>query len=205
MPHEHDWDQAYRDTDRMWSGEPNAALVAEAPKLRRGRVLDVGCGEGADAIWLATHGWEVTALDPSLVAIERGQRAVEATGLIVEWVLGSIGEAPLPHDDFDLVSAFYVPLPKDSPAVDALASVVAPGGALLVVHHADFKPKHSHVDPATLAYPDDVVERLGDGWTVLVHERRARSVAEGAGAHHHDDIVLVARRDDAAAATPPAG
>ena len=97
-----------------------------------------------------------------------------------------------------------MPLPKDSPAVDALASVVAPGGALLVVHHADFNPKHSHVDPATLAYPDDVVERLGDGWTVLVHERRARSVAEGAGAHHHDDIVLVARRDDAPAATPPA-
>lgn len=195
MPHEHDWDQAYRNTDRMWSGEPNAALVAEAPKLRRGRVLEVGCGEGADAIWLAAHGWEVTALDPSLVAIERGQRAVEATGLIVEWVLGSIGQAHLPHDDFDLVSAFYVPLPKDSPAVSALTSAVAPGGVLLLVHHAGFDPQHAHVDPSTLASPDDVAERLGENWTVLVHERRERSVAGGAGAHHHDDIVLVARRD----------
>ena len=195
MPHDHDWDQAYRDTDRLWSGEPNAALVAEAPKLRRGRVLDVGCGEGADAIWLAAHGWEVTALDPSMVAIERGQRAVEGTGLIVEWVRGSIGETPLPHDDFDLVSAFYVPLPKDSPAVEALASVVAPGGALLVVHHADFTPKHAHVDPSKLVTPDDVAESLGEGWTVLVQERRPRRVSEGAGAHHHDDLVLVARRD----------
>ena len=111
----------------------------------------MGCGEGADAIWLAAHGWEVTALDPSMVAIERGQRAVEATGLIVEWVRGNIGEAPLPHDDFDLVSAFYVPLLKGSPAVEALVSAVAPGGSLLVVHHADFKPQHSHIDPATLS------------------------------------------------------
>ncbi|MHA6512861.1 class I SAM-dependent methyltransferase [Tessaracoccus sp. Z1128] len=194
MTHEHDWDQAYRDTDRMWSGRANEALVAEAPKLHRGRALDVGCGEGADALWLARHGWEVTALDPSLVALERGQRAAEHSGLIVEWVAGEVGR-PLPHDDFDLVSVFYVPLPKDSSAVESLASVVAPGGALLFVHHADFAPRHAHIDPATLITPDDVAERLGEGWTVLVHERRERSVAEGAGAHHHDDIVLVARRD----------
>ena len=81
--------------------------------------------------------------------------------------------------------------------MEALASVVAPGGALLVVHHADFNPQRAHVDPATLAYPDDIAERLGEGWTVLVHERRPRHLTEGAGAHHHDDIVLVARRDSA--------
>lgn len=194
MTHEHEWDRVYRDTDRMWSGEPNEALVTEAGRLRRGRALDVGCGEGADALWLAAHGWEVTALDPSLVAIERGQRAAEGTGLVVEWVVGEIGERALPHDDFDLVSLFYVPLPKKSRAVDAVTSLVAPGGTLMVVHHADFSPRHGHVDPATIATPGDVAERLGDGWRTVVHERRARAVAAGAGAHHRDDVVLVARR-----------
>lgn len=195
MTHEHDWDKVYRDADRLWSGEPNQALVAETTRLRRGRALDVGCGEGADALWLASHGWEVTALDPSLVALERGQRAAEGTGLIVEWVAGEIGARPLPHDDYQLVAAFYVPLLKDSPAVDAMLALVADGGHLLIVHHADFEPKHGNVDPAALLMPDDLVARLGEGWTIEVHERRPRSVAVGAGAHHLDDIVLLARRD----------
>ncbi len=194
MTHEHDWDQSYRDTDRMWSGEPNQALVAEVPRLRRGRALDVGCGEGADALWLSAHGWEVTALDPSLVAIERGQRAAEVADLLVEWVVGEIGSRTLPHDDFDLVSLFYVPLPKHSPAVDAVLSLVAPGGSLIVVHHAEFEPGHGHIDPASILTPADVAGRLDAGWRVRVHERRARSVSSGAGAHHRDDIVLVATR-----------
>lgn len=203
MAHEHDWDQAYRDTDRLWSGEPNEALVAEAPRLRRGRALDVGCGEGADALWLAAHGWAVTALDPSLVAIERGQRAAEQAGLLVEWVVGELGVRALPHDDFDLVSAFYVPLFQDSPGVDALLSLVAPGGALLMAHHADFQPRDGHVDPARLVMPDDIASRLGEGWTVVVHDRRPRSVTRGAGAHHHDDVVLVAVREPRAARSAP--
>lgn len=193
--HEHDWDQVYRDTDRLWSGAPNQALVSEVDRLERGRALDVGCGEGADALWLAAHGWEVTALDPSLVALERGQRAAEEAGLLIEWVAGEIGSRSMPHNDYQLVSSFYVPLLKDTPALEALTALVAPGGRLLVVHHADFEPKHGHIDPEQLLTPDDVAAGLGDGWTVEVLERRPRTVTEGAGAHHLDDVVLLARRD----------
>ncbi len=66
-----EWDNRYADRERMWSGQPNGALVAEIAGLIPGRVLDVGCGEGADAVWLASNGWDVTALEVSGVALER--------------------------------------------------------------------------------------------------------------------------------------
>src|SRR4051812_46119146 len=82
-PHEHssqepDWDARYNESERIWSGEPNGALVAEMANVLPGRALDVGCGEGADAVWLAQHGWDVTALDVAKPALERGERAADA-------------------------------------------------------------------------------------------------------------------------------
>ncbi|MDT7576084.1 MAG: hypothetical protein QOH17_2417, partial [Pseudonocardiales bacterium] len=91
-----DWDERYASLDQVWSGRPNGALVAEVAQLRPGRVLDVGCGEGADAVWLAQQGWDVTALDVSQVALERAALHARQAGVTVRWVHAGLVEARLP-------------------------------------------------------------------------------------------------------------
>jgi SAM-dependent methyltransferase len=189
-----EWDERYRSAEQMWSGRPNAALVAEATGLEPGRALDVGCGEGADAVWLARRGWQVTALDVSQVAIQRGEHHARQAGVEVTWVPTGLVEAGLPAGAFDLVSALYPALRKtpDARAERTLVDLVAPGGTLLVVHHA-FDPQHrfdDDDDPAMYVFPADVAAALGVGWTVEVDERRPRTISGGAGAHHVEDLVL---------------
>ncbi len=108
-----DWDARYSERDGlMWSGRPNGRLVAEIGDLRPGRALDVGCGEGADAIWLAGRGWVVTAIDISHVAVGRARAAAELAGATVEWICGDALHTELPNRSFDLVSMQYPALPK---------------------------------------------------------------------------------------------
>ena len=91
------WDARYRDHGgSMWSGRPNGRLVAEVVDLPPGRALDVGCGEGADAIWLAQHGWSVTAIDISSVAVDRARQVAADHGVIVEWISGDAFALDLP-------------------------------------------------------------------------------------------------------------
>jgi SAM-dependent methyltransferase len=200
-----EWDERYATTDQVWSGDPNGALVAEAATLPPGRALDVGCGEGADAVWLARRGWDVTALDVSRVALDRAERHAHDAGVRVTWVHAGLVEAAqdggLPAGGFDLVSAQYAVLRKTPGAVAerALAELVAPGGTLLVVHHAVDAHHHAHdheggFDPELYALPGDVSAVLDDRWEVVADERRPRSIAGGGGAHHVEDLVLRARR-----------
>jgi SAM-dependent methyltransferase len=194
-----DWDQRYAEAERVWSGQPNGALVAEVEDLKPGRALDVGCGEGADAIWLALRGWDVTALDVSQVALNRAQAAADDAGAAVHWLHAGLLAAAVPVMHFDLVSAQYPALLRtpDNHAERALLAAVAPGGTLLVVHHADIDPEHAKArgfDPADYVSPADVAALLDDGWQIEVDERRARHVDGGAGAHHTHDLVLKACR-----------
>jgi SAM-dependent methyltransferase len=195
-----EWDGWYADRDRVWSGEPNGSLVAETSTQPPGRALDVGCGEGADAVWLAQRGWQVTALDVSQVALDRARTAADAAGVEVDWVHAGLVHAPLPRASFDLVTTHYpaVPRPPGAEAVDALLGAVAPGGTLLVVFHADMDEEQARehgFDPADYLALDDIRAGLDDAWDVEMDERRARSVAAcSAGAHHSEDLVLRARR-----------
>jgi SAM-dependent methyltransferase len=193
-----EWDERYASADRIWSGEPNGALVAEVADLAPGRALDVGCGEGADAVWLARRGWQVTALDVSAVALERAKRHAQDAGVDVTWVDAGLVGAQLPAGSFDLVSAQYPALRKtpDEVAERTLLDLVAPGGTLLVVHHV-LDPEHLHelsFDPTLYVLPADVAALLGEGWEIEVDERRPRAVSAGAGARHVEDLVLRARR-----------
>ncbi|MEU9851814.1 methyltransferase domain-containing protein [Streptomyces sp. NPDC047974] len=196
-----EWDSRYSERPQLWSGQPNGALVAGVADLPPGRVLDVGCGEGADAIWLARSGWDVTAVEVSGVALDRAAAHAREAGVGVRWVHAGLTEAALPPASFDLVSAQYPALLRTpgATAERALLDAVAPGGVLLLVHHAGMDEHHAGqdgaFDPADYVRPSMVAALLGDDWRVEVDEERPRVLPEGgAGAHHTHDVVLRARR-----------
>jgi SAM-dependent methyltransferase len=196
-----EWDARYRERDgAMWSGRPNGRLVVEVGDLTPGRALDVGCGEGADAIWLAHRGWTVTAVDISEVALRRAREAADREGVTVEWVCGDALHAQFPAGSFDLVSMQYPALPKAAgdAAVRTLLDSVRAGGLLLAVYH-DLDDEHREhmkargVDPADYVGADDLAPLLGDVFTVELHAVEPRTDPPP-GTPHVADVVLRARR-----------
>jgi SAM-dependent methyltransferase len=205
--HEADWDHRYAG-DRMWSGRPNGTLVQEAGGIAPGRALDVGAGEGGDALWLAEHGWKVTASDISQRALDRVAAEAKRRGLPVRCRHADANATDAFETGvFDLVSAQYASIPRtpDRRAVHNLLLAVAPGGTLLVVSH-DLEPMRAPIDTRTQSRifdPDayvrveDFAEVLADwpGWAVEVHEKRRRPPGAASASHHVDDVVLRARFD----------
>lgn len=201
-----DWDHRYR-ADQMWSGNPNGTLVKEVSGLAPGRALDVGAGEGGDALWLAEQGWRVTANDISQRALDRTAAQAERRGLPVECHHADANALnTFQAGVFDLVSAQYASIPRtpDRRGVRNLLDAVAPGGTLLVVSH-DLEPMRAPVDTLTETRPydpdaylrvDDFADALADApaWSIEVHEKRHRPAGAASGSHHVDDIVLRARR-----------
>ena len=130
-----EWDRRYADQQQLWSGRPNAALVAEVAGLPPGRVLDVGCGEGADAVWLARRGWDVTALEVSGLALERAARHARDAGVAVRWVHAELTGAGLPPASFDLVTAMY-------PALLRTPDAAAERGVKAIGSIIDYTPRY---------------------------------------------------------------
>lgn len=202
---EADWDHRY-EGDRMWSGNPNGTLVDQVSGLTPGRALDVGAGEGGDAIWLAEQGWHVTAIDISQRALNRVAAEAERRGLRVDCERTDANAVdPFETAAFDLVSAQYASIPRtpDGRAVVNLLNAVAPGGTLLVVSH-DLEPMRAPIDTRveSRAFDPDAYVRVDDvaaavaaspDWDIEVHEMRPRPPG-AASAHHVDDLVLRARR-----------
>ncbi|HWC12365.1 MAG TPA: class I SAM-dependent methyltransferase [Acidimicrobiales bacterium] len=196
-----EWDTRYSERDgAMWSGRPNGRLVAEVADLTPGRALDVGCGEGADAIWLARGGWTVTAIDISDVAVSRAREAADLAGATVEWVCGDALQTPFPARSFDLVSMQYPALPKAAgeTAVRGLLGTVRPGGLLLAVYH-DLDDEHCEhmksqgLDPADYVAADDLSRLLSDDFTVELHAVEP-CIDPPPGTPHVADVILRARR-----------
>lgn len=203
---EADWDHRYSG-DRMWSGNPNGSLVDEVDGLTPGRALDVGAGEGGDAIWLAERGWTVTASDISQRALDRIAGEAQRRGLPIEHLrVDANALDAFENGAFDLVCAQYASIPRtaDGRGVDNLLGAVAPGGTLLVVSH-DVEPMRAPIDTREQSRPfdpdayvrvEDVAAALADtaGWEVVVHEKRPRPPGSATAHHHVDDLVLRARR-----------
>jgi len=198
------WDERYRSAPTVWSGKPHPHLVAEIANLPPGSALDVGTGEGADAIWLAERGWRVTAVDISTVALERGRRQADdrgaATAQKITWLPADLTEWGPPVASFDLVSAQFMHLPSALrlPLYQRLAGAVAPGGVLLIVGHhpSDLETTARRLpDPDPLFTADEIADEMGEGWTVLAQDKRPRAefdqTGESVTVH---DAVLVARR-----------
>ena len=196
-----EWDARYSERDGvMWSGRPNGRLVADVAEITPGWALDVGCGEGADAIWLAWRDWTVTAIDISDVAIRRAREAAERAGVAVEWVCADALQPPFPAHSFDLVSMQYPALPKAAgeAAVRTLLDTVRPAGLLLAVYH-DLDDEHREhmksrgIDPADYVGDDDLRQLLGDDFTIEFHAVETR-IDPPPDTPHIADVVLRARR-----------
>lgn len=131
------WNQRYADADLVWSAEANRFLVEEVADLPPGRALDLGAGEGRNAIWLAERGWRVTAVDFSDIGLQKARRLAEARGVEVDWTEADLRSYQPAQSAFDLVVLVYIHLPSEErrALVRRAADAVAAGGTLLVLGH----------------------------------------------------------------------
>lgn len=198
------WDAHYGRSARIWSGRPNGVLVNETADLTPGRALDIGCGEGADAVWLAQRGWYVTAVDVSQIALDRGRELAKNAAVedSIDWQWHDLAHT-FPAGAYELVSAQYLHAPIELPRgriLQAAASAVTPGGTLLVVGHAAAPPwakdRGSH---HAFPDPDDTSRAIGlqgSDWTLVSCEVRERETISPSGepATVTDSIVKAIRR-----------
>lgn len=202
------WDERYRqhgEHGAVWSGQPNAQLVAEATGLAPGSALDVGAGEGADAAWLARRGWRVTAVDISSVALARAAAAVADdpdTAARIIWQHQDLTASPPPAGTFDLVTAQYLhlPAPQRGGVYSRLAASVAPGGTLLIVGHhpSDLETTVRRPSvPGLLFTAEQIAAELDPGeWEIITCASRPRETtdSDGAPATVHDSVLRAHRR-----------
>ena len=175
-----DWDRRYSSVENLWAAKPNRFFVAEAEGLAPGRALDLACGEGQNAIWLATIGWEVVGVDYSEVAIAKARARAEREAARAEFVCADLLEYESAVDAFDLVLLLYLHIPAEArPRVLAKASAaLAPGGTLVLVGH-DLMNLTDGVggpsDAGLLFTPDQIASEL-PGLEIQKAERVLRDV-----------------------------
>jgi len=198
------WDARYGGTERVWSGQPNQRLVEQVRGLPPGEALDVGAGEGADAVWLAEQGWQVTALDVSPVALEHTRAHAAQAGVAdrVRTVQHDLIEGGPVPGGYDLVSVhfWHPPVDRRGDFDTVIGAGVRPGGRLLVVgHHPDdfgsgVRDPHGHAD--LLFTPDDIVAALPEErWEVRTVDALTRPFPKaGEDATVTDSVVVAVRR-----------
>lgn len=197
------WDRRYSAPDLVWGAEPNRRLVTEVEGLAAGRALDLGAGEGRNALWLASLGWRVTAVDFSSVGIERLRHTATERNLVVDAVVADLRHYEPPPDVFDLVILLYLQVPADLlEIVLARASrAVAPGGTLLLIGHDVENLERGHGGPpdaAVLQSPEQVTAVLAETLHIEAAERVERHVATPDGTRTAiDTLVRAARRNPA--------
>lgn len=191
-----EWDRKYSETGLLWSAEPNRFVVAELAGLPPRRALDLACGEGRNAIWLAELGWRVTAVDFSEIAIAKGRERAARLGLDVDFVCADLLDYEPELDAFDLVLVLYLQLPADERrlVLARAADALTPGATFFLVGHDSTNLTHGvggPSEPSVLYTPDDIVAELG-GLEIEKAERVVRDV-EGAERPAIDALVRARR------------
>lgn len=195
-----EWNRRYAGRELLWSAQPNRFLVAEAEGLPPGRALDIACGEGRNAVWLAEQGWRVTGVDFSDVGLGKARELAGARGVEAEWVQADLLDYRPEQRAYDLVLVFYVQLPEPErrSIIRAAAEAVASGGVLLVVAHDSSNLERGHggpEDPAVLYTAADVVTDLdGSALEIERAELVERPVATPGGERTALDALVRARR-----------
>lgn len=199
-----DWDERYAASDLVWSAAPNAVVTEVVAPLRPGRALDVGAGEGRNAIWLADQGWSVLATDFSGVAIDRLRTlSLDRLGRRADRVGYAVWDATRPPPGeaaYDLVLFCYLHLPPDpwARALSVGVDAAVPGGLVLVLGHAKANLARGYggpQDPEVLFDPEDV-EALARTLPVEVErsELRTRVVETDDGPREAVDTLVLLRR-----------
>lgn len=217
------WEDRYGAQEQMWSGRVNSQLADVVRDRSPGAALDLGSGEGGDALWLAERGWTVTALDISQTALDRGAVEAERRGVddAVVWLQRDLTDWDPVPGAYELVSACFLQSPIDFPRAEILrtaARAVAPGGALFVVGHAGPPPwasgdeapsepgghghgtpeahEHGHPELPSAAETLELLRLDPATWTVLICEDRPRAATapDGSAAELLDAVVFVERR-----------
>lgn len=189
------WDARYEGSDLVWSAEPNQFVEAELAELTPGRALDLATGEGRNAIWLAEHGWTVTAVDFSRAGLQKAAHLATARGVTLDLVEADVTAYEPDAGAFDLVLVAYLQTPEVdrrawlAHALDALA----PGGVLLIVCHDRSNLDGGHggpQDPAVLTTPEEVAAVLTTDGRVeidraeLVHRTVATPTGDAVATDH---------------------
>ena len=175
-----DWDRRYAEVENLWAVKPNRFLVGEAEGLEPGRALDLACGEGQNAIWLASLGWDVTGVDFSEVAIARARSRAERDGISADFICADLLSYEPEPGAFDLVLLLYLHVPADErrTVLAKAAAALASGGTFVLVGH-DLTNMTDGVggpsDPRLLYTPDDIVSEV-PGLEIEKAERVLRDV-----------------------------
>jgi SAM-dependent methyltransferase len=196
-----DWDERYSGEATVWSGNPNAQLVALVTGLTVGNALDMGCGEGGDVIWLARRGWRVTGADFSVNGLDRAARHSEHAGVAdqTDWWQVDARTFAAGERRYDLVTTHFLH-PPDGGMVEVagrLAEAVGSGGHLLIVGHAPSETS-ARLSPRrrrAMFVADELLPALPDDFRVLVVEQRPRVMTHDGKQFEIEDSTLFARRE----------
>ena len=192
------WNRRWTEERAQPSPAPSEFLVGEVERLPPGTALDLACGAGWNAVWLARHGWRVTAVDFSEAALRMARALAADAGVTVEWIEADAVVWTPPSRAYDLVCVLYLQLPaaERRSALAHAAAAVRPGGTLLVVGHDLLNLTEGWAGPTqadVLFTPDDVVAEI-DGLEVVKAERVRRPMAEAPPGRDAIDALVRARR-----------
>ncbi|RLV56247.1 methyltransferase domain-containing protein [Aeromicrobium phragmitis] len=209
------WETRYAESGPVWSGRVNPTMADVVAELTPGEALELGCGEGGDAVWLAEQGWQVTAVDISPTAVARGAQGAQQRGVAdrITWIAHDLASWQ-PEGAFDLVTASFFHSTVELPRTEILqraAAQIRPGGHLLVVSHVfenddDIPPwawrrepaADDHAKEPTLLTPAEEIAELAlhpAHWAIVVEEIRRREAVgpDGQTAKVKDGVVLLRR------------